>query len=165
MANQCKKGTDNYMNDDNPYGLPNATQTGRDIFACRVNGQNWIAKTDIYNLGAYVSIGNDTLSFGAGGGGIPFSRLSFFIRNPQQAITYRLNDLQTKYGWVFITPASNPCVGATYNSYSIDGSLTITKFEVATKIVSGTFNCIIPLPNNCDTLKITDGRFDIKYHN
>lgn len=36
---------------DNPYGLPNATTEGKNIFACRVNGQNWISETGIYNMG------------------------------------------------------------------------------------------------------------------
>jgi hypothetical protein len=29
---------------DNPYGLPNATQTGAMVFACRINGYSWNSK-------------------------------------------------------------------------------------------------------------------------
>lgn len=46
--------------------------------------------------------------------------------------------------------------------YGVDGILELSKCDLANKIISGTFTCIIPIPN-CDTLRITDGRFDIKY--
>ncbi len=45
----CKKTAD--PEPDNPYGLPKATQTGVGIFACRVNGENWIVENSIYTLG------------------------------------------------------------------------------------------------------------------
>jgi hypothetical protein len=38
---QCKK--DKSLTPDNPYGLPNATQSGANTFACRVNNINFIA--------------------------------------------------------------------------------------------------------------------------
>ena len=50
-------------------------------------------------------------------------------------------------------------------NYSIEsGSVTITKNDVAGKILSGTFNCIltkISLP--ADTLNVTQGSFSVKY--
>jgi hypothetical protein len=59
-ANECKKigppTTDN--------GLPLATQTGANIFACRVNGVNWIAKNSIYNRGGGV-VGDTIYTWGA----------------------------------------------------------------------------------------------------
>ncbi len=159
--NQCKKCNTTDPAPDNPYGLPNATQTGANMFACRVNGNNWISKTDIYNLGAFV--GSDTLSFGGSGGGNYFNRLYFFIRNASQGASYLLNDLQNRTGGVFITSTSNPCVNGTLTSNSISGILSISKYDVPNNIISGNFNCTIPIPQ-CDTLKITDGRFDIKFH-
>src|SRR5215831_13717908 len=47
---------------DNPYGLPNATQTGAGVFASRINGVNAIAKNNINNLGAWMSPNRDTLN-------------------------------------------------------------------------------------------------------
>lgn len=158
--NKCKKDKGVESKVDNPYGLPNATQIGANTFACRVNGVNWISKNDIYSLGAFVS--SDTLSLGGGGGGIPFEKLFFFIRSGQQGVQYRLNDLLNSSGGVFI--GNDVCLGRTLTKYTNDGSLTITKYDISNKIVSGTFNCLIPIPQ-CDTLKITDGRFDIRFHN
>lgn len=48
-ASECKKPKQ--IIPDNPYGLPNATQTGAGIFACRVNGQNFIAYNDTLIVG------------------------------------------------------------------------------------------------------------------
>ena len=53
------------------------------------------------------------------------------------------------------------------NSYELDTTqvrrLTIEKFDVNERIVSGTFE--FTLVNENDTLKITDGRFDAQYRN
>ena len=42
------------------------------------------------------------------------------------------------------------------------GKITITKFDQQLRILSGKFYCTM-LKSGCDTLKITDGRFDIKF--
>ena len=129
------------------------------MFACRINGQNWISKTDIYNLGA--SIANDTLRFFGGSGGLQADLIIFFIKDQQQGQTYLLNQPGVSLGSSFM--AADPCLQRTIAENSISGALTLTKYDIAHKIVSGTFNCVIPIPQ-CDTLKITDGRFDIQYH-
>lgn len=159
--NQCKKVKNTEPAPDNPYGLPNATQTGANIFACRVNGVNWISKTDIYNLGASVS--NDTLNLGGGGGGLLFNGLGFSIKQLQQGQLYLLKNSVYPIGNVFITNAVNSCVSGTLNARAVSGSVSLIKYDVTNKIVAGTFSCTIPIPQ-CDTLKITDGRFDIKYN-
>ena len=42
------------------------------------------------------------------------------------------------------------------------GELIITKLDKNAGIISGTFNATLYKPG-CDTLKITDGRFDMKF--
>lgn len=49
-----------------------------------------------------------------------------------------------------------------FEENTISGILTITKFDKVNYIISGTFEFTTAL-NGCDTLRITDGRFDIKY--
>jgi|GEM_PF-1181570 len=46
---KCKK-------DDNldENGLPKATQTGAMLFACKVNGEKWVARRSIYDVGGLV---------------------------------------------------------------------------------------------------------------
>ncbi|MBN8835526.1 MAG: hypothetical protein J0H76_14215 [Sphingobacteriales bacterium] len=160
----CKK--DKQPTPDNPYGLPNATTEGKNIFACRVNGQNWISKTSIYNLGGGVS--NDTLY---AHGSNPSS--TTYYEQYDIAIAgfsylnniYLLNDTSIRFAQFStnnqcFVPQSGLGVGIGKN---YEGQLTITKLDTTTKILSGIFWFNIST-DNCDTMKITDGRFDIKYY-
>lgn len=162
-ASQCKKSVG--PPPDNPYGLPNATQTGANIFACRINGQNWISKTDIFHLGG--GIQNDSLGMhGSVVKDNSFQDIGISLyKNLQQGNLYNLGD-SLKGHFFYITDSS--CVSAgSWNSIirsnSISGSLTLTRLDRTNKIFSGTFNCRIPIPQ-CDTLNVTDGRFDVKYY-
>ena len=50
-----------------------------------------------------------------------------------------------------------------YNCISNDGLLLITTFDKNVRIISGTFN-LNEMVNSCgDTIRITDGRFDLKF--
>ena len=49
-----------------------------------------------------------------------------------------------------------------YEEHTIEGSVTITLFDKVNYIISGTFDFTTVAPG-CDTLSVTDGRFDIKY--
>ena len=42
------------------------------------------------------------------------------------------------------------------------GTLSISKFDLSSQIVSGIFEFTLAKPN-CDTIKVTDGRFDVKF--
>jgi hypothetical protein len=46
-------------------------------------------------------------------------------------------------------------------NYTVPGCCTVGNYE-QNSIISGIFNFIIAIPN-CDTIKVTDGRFDINY--
>lgn len=57
------------------------------------------------------------------------------------------------------------CLGTTFSliRYSaISGTIQLSKLDRSQKIVSGTFSCAFQIPN-CDTVKVTEGRFDIQY--
>ena len=47
---------------------------------------------------------------------------------------------------------------------SINGKLTLKKYDKTMQIISGTFSFDIKDVNN-NTIKMTDGRFDFKYTN
>lgn len=160
-ASKCKK--DQY----NPYGdngLPPATQDGRNIFACRVNGKPWISGTHMFDIGGGVG---DTLNVKGSNpkDGIYAERFYIQVNNLVSNVnTYRLNDTTKSFARY---STNQPCfdIRNGYSlgiGYSIDGQLNITRLDREKKIVSGTFSFIIPT-QYCDTLHITDGRFDIKY--
>ena len=175
---------------DNPYGLPNATQTGADVFACRINGVNWIVDDDSmvyrypsFSVGTSFSKSNVRTSFSIGASGsieAAIGAMGFVVNQPiQQGATYRLNDTTKAYASAmsfFATCGPVSGYGNAQWNTSADGSLTITHFSGtytvpscctygtydANAIVSGTFWFYI-VPPGCDTIQVTDGRFDINY--
>jgi len=118
----------------------------------------------MFDIGGGVS---DTLSVKGSNpnGGVYAERLYIQINNIIEGVsTYRLND--TTRGFArYSTNQSCFDIRNGYSlgiGYSIDGQLNITRLDRVKKIVSGTFSFIIPT-QYCDTLHISDGRFDIKY--
>ncbi len=157
----CKKHHDSPA--DNPYGLPNATQNGSNIFACLMNGKKFIGYYNPSN-GSGAKVTGDTLGIT----GVPKNKthyefLGFRLIGDFMEIQNYFIDAQNNYG---IYGTDSTCLGVSFNQttcYAINGNIKLTKFDTSKKIVSGIFNCTIPVPN-CDTLKITEGRFDIVYH-
>ena len=150
--------------------LPPATQEGKNTFGCRVNGQVFTPNGSVglndnfvvsyepsatlggnFNMQAfrYVNGSKETIQFSAG---------PIF-----QARTYSL-DLGSNDGSVnyFNRALPNPC--DRYYSYDMSyrqGSLTLTRLDEQAGIIAGTFEVTIAKPG-CDTIRITDGRFDYK---
>jgi hypothetical protein len=152
--------------DDDNQALPAATQTGRGIFACHVNGKTFSAEnTD----GAYYQFVNGAYHLGLGAntssGGNPTS-LGIFTNGIalEQDNTYPLN----LYG-------GETCYGEGSFFYSISefysvytdtvyaGELKITYFNMEQRIISGTFWYDLKHPITGDTVKIRDGRFDVHF--
>jgi hypothetical protein len=158
---QCIKHSDN-TTPDNPYGLPNATQIGANVFASRVNGENWITGTKLTQLGAFVS--NDTVAVTGSSGDINhYDRLLVRIDGgavegktymilPGSAVSIMLNTDEDCHGFSSNIPLDT----------AVSGTIHITKLDRTAKIISGTFACKIPSVS-CDTLDISLGRFDIQY--
>jgi len=169
---------------DNPYGLPNATQTGANIFACRVDGVNWALKKVRSSTlaSSYLRSNNrDSLIISAkcNPDSVAYS-ISFIIKSKlQENATYSLGDSSKAIATMLRLEA--PCgptsgYGGSQILYAVDGSITISRFSGtytvpacctygeydANSIIAGTFHLIFPIPG-CDTVKITDGRFDINY--
>lgn len=151
----------------NPYsdnGLPPATQRGAQMFACRVNGKPWISSKSQYAMGGRAF--KDSL-YVSGGFGVThyFDYLDFRIRgNMVQGTTFRLNNFPANFAQISTDQdCAQNLLGYLERHNAIDGSLHLTKLDTINKIMSGTFHCVIPLPG-CDTVHITDGRFDVRYY-
>jgi hypothetical protein len=157
---ECKKNNTPVVA-DNPYGLPNATQNGSDIFACRVNGQNRIAKTTSGSQGGYIT--KDSVSVGGAFGKASFENIALLVYGKVNLNTpYRLDDtVKTK----FFYDSDSSCFGITADVVKVfkaSGTVTFSRIDSVKRIISGTFLFNVPIPN-CDTLYFTDGRFDINF--
>lgn len=158
----CKKNTEPLP--DNPYGLPNATQEGKNFFACRINGNNFIANYNIHHTVAELK--NDNLLVVTGSDRTRnnyFHQLLFSIgRLITSNTTYLYDSTNIKMSYY----TDSTCQGISSNAILLNaksGKIQLTRFDKTSKIVSGTFECVYPILN-CDTLKITDGRFDFNYY-
>ena len=178
----CKKT--NKIVADNPFGLPNATRTGANIFACRINDSNWILnQPSIFNLQTSFSRSNSRDSLGFGGnsdGELQLITFAIFDRI-KSGSSYRLNDTTKAFVNTFrVLAACGQTIGYGGSQWNkgIDGNITFTRYSGSytvpscctygtydpSAIISGTFSFVIAIPD-CDSIKVTDGRFDINYSN
>ncbi|MGN6196917.1 MAG: hypothetical protein ACTHOB_18395 [Ginsengibacter sp.] len=158
---QCRKNKSPAP--DNPYGLPNATQTGSGFLACRINGLNFIGVRKFpFAKGAVLNA--DTLYVdGEPGTGRYFEIISIAIKgNLQQGSIYNVDSI-TSLAFYSSDSSCNGISSQVVNSYSKTGAIQLTKFDTTDKIVSGTFNFDFPI-SDCDTLHVTEGRFDYHYY-
>lgn len=149
---------------DNPYGLPNATQTGAGVFACRINGVNAIAKNDILHQGGGAGGSlNDTIAVkGSFKIGSFFATIYLSLQaNAIANMSYNLSDTIHTYCF-YVTDSTCQDIGGVTAIKPKIGSLIFTKMDMNNKVLSGTFSFKVPVPS-CDTLDVTDGRFDIRY--
>ena len=158
----CKK--------ENEDQLPPATQTGAGTFGCKINGKVFVPQ-------GYDGTGrpNPHVLYDVGVNGLPYLSINagkFNSRTPAGYVFISYGDLVSNglyqypqnfnfsVGWPEVLGS---CFTAAFDStIKKNGGGTITKFDPNNHIVSGTFAFKFKTAT-CDTVYITDGRFDIKY--
>ncbi|MGI4865228.1 MAG: hypothetical protein ACRYFZ_15000 [Janthinobacterium lividum] len=164
LLTQCKKAET-----DPASALPPETQTGANTFGCLLNGQPWTPSSNYgpanfrltYDptyaggsllIRAYQADAHKVTQYIAIGGS-PINRLGTYI------ITEALS---STCGASYTYQDGSPCSDYSYYNYKpgfiMRGQLTITRMD---QIVSGTFGFILA-QTGCDTIKVTQGRFDYK---
>ncbi len=141
--------------------LPPATQEGKSTFGCLVNGKAWVTNSSTDALADYQS---GSLQIGAGihererQQGMILAVLS----GVGEGLSYDLtNDPQYEAKF-----SSKHSTGLCFydDNNTLSGNLTITKLDQTKLIISGVFY-FTTFVSGCDTIKVTDGRFDILYAN
>ncbi len=163
-AAACNKDDDTSPADQ----LPPITMEGKGTFACLINGEVWKWKgrnpwNGFPNLDTYYFEPNNGLSIQA----IHKSNSNNSEIHQTMNISTKVKNGPTKYPLtrkerVFIDyfPSNLSC--AVYNlDTTKTNSISILKLDINNKIISGTFEFTIF--NECDTLRITEGRFDDFY--
>ena len=163
-AASCKKDK---ANEDQ---LPPATQTGANTFGCLVNGKVWIPK-------GFTGTGtpNPKLSFDNYNGNTIFSINTYHYQNQVaegfislSLIDSNLNigsfnypsNMNFSIGWEQVLGSCfTPAFDTTIKKW---GSARILKYDNVNNIISGNFSAKFKAPN-CDTVFITEGRFDFKF--
>lgn len=151
--------------DQDPNTLPAATQSGANTGGALVNGEIWVAKIENPDL---MPGGNNTQYQAVNGeynmeivlrnvsdssGNIISIKIN---SNEDLSITdYELNDSDFNRGYYRKSVSY-------YTDSENTGILTITKFDKANKIISGTFSFKAKNQNGT-VVNITEGRFDKKF--
>jgi hypothetical protein len=150
--------------------LPPETQTGANTFGCKINDTVWVAR----RLGAFAGISTTYDPTYLGGtftldaadqkyrntNGGNFDNFDISITHFNRTGIYNFLDSANinfhqetkKCEYVLQYPTIIPV---------LKGSINVKKFDITNRIVAGTFECIMYV-KGCDTLKITEGRFDVK---
>lgn len=158
--------------------LPPATQTGANTFGCLLNGQPWTPsgggafsnpnllvtydpsyKGGNLALTAYRLVGtaNNKQYIGVGGDGI--NQIGSY-----PLATYSINPTFPSRTPYFSDDNKNGLCNEYLNNSGTkaSGQLNITRLDVLKRVVSGTFQFTISQPT-CDTIEITQGRFDSSF--
>ena len=164
---QCKKA------DQAPADqLPPATQTGAGTFGCLVNGQPW-TPNGFVGLSTNYAVTYDP---GYLGGALQVKTYRYTGANDDvyQAMTFGAAGVTGPGAHAFPLAGPNGIYYADYGQLAPcryfgslpvplyqTGTLTLTRFDLTQGIVAGTFSFTM-VQAGCDTLKITQGRFDKK---
>jgi len=144
--------------------LPPLTHEGKNTFGCLVNGELWLPDVDggmgvVHELSCEYVNGYFDLD------------AKIFTKDKNQKISLTLYNSILHKDKIYMLNDKNPGSGY-YLNYRIpctvrtdsliNGKLIISFIDTLTRIVSGTFN-FTAYSIDCDTIRITDGRFDVKY--
>jgi hypothetical protein len=157
-----------------PDTLPPVSQEGKNTIGSLVNGQVFIPRGN-------VGLPNPTAYYdpNTGGGSFHVSMTRFDIgdsvRRSFQIIAGNINktgtypvttpvgDVAVVYSRLLIrTNTGCEYMGMDAAKVKQEGQLIITKLDTEQKIMAGTFTCTL-ITAGCDTVRMTDGRFDMKY--
>ncbi|MEO6837647.1 MAG: DUF6252 family protein [Ginsengibacter sp.] len=153
--------------------LPPATQTGANTFGCLINGGVFLPKGP--SLGPILQCAYQYLNTDYSKG--YFFQLTASHKNNNGdivGIAIFSDSLEISEGSFILSDNKNGNATAQYSQFTdtgntviysketLPGELTITKFDQINQIVSGTFWFNV-VKNAGDTIKITDGRFDMQF--
>ena len=150
--------------------LPAATQIGAGTFGCKINGRVYIPKGS-----SGTGAPNPKVQYDVDLNGQPYLTIDankFISNNVESGVLISFGNLinigtylvptnfKFSAGWPEIIGACG--VSTIDNSVHSFGGGIITRLDIPNRIISGTFDFKAVKPG-CDTVRVTDGRFDIKF--
>lgn len=172
QCSQCKRDDPAPLPPKDPLSLlPPESQTGKGTCGCLVNGKVFVAPFTTSANGDWQSInklavsstmrlnGNDAtqlFSFATVLNGRLFDTQKFVMisaANPPPVFSPGTNQ--------FIADADDKCYYS--GNYTKTGQVELVKFDGVARIAAGRFAFTLYEPGGCDTLRVTNGRFDVKF--
>jgi hypothetical protein len=145
--------------------LPAETQTGERTFGCLINGQAMVA-LGLNTVGDWNCPQCITISGQAGLHGAGMSML--LLGTLEDGQIFNLKPFNQPIGVTneFVANANGSVLSCYYDGHLIKkGQVQLLKFDPVRRIAAGRFSFTLPPApgSGCDTLRVTDGRFDIKF--
>ncbi len=140
--------------------LPAATQSGRYTFGCLVNGKAWVPRTTT-DMGAFYQGGLLQISAKAYNKPGEQNMALVLYNPPEEDTSYDLTKYSDQVA-EYISRGIDVKRCVYEKDSTLSGSLTITHFDAQNYIVSGKFE-FTTVADGCDTVRVTDGRFDLPY--
>lgn len=138
--------------------LPPATQTGANTFGCLINGEPFVVSNTSNQSAIYQ--GNLLQISATFENSNSDQSIAFNLLNPLNINeTYTFNNNAYKAGYSYISN-NITCIYDFDKTYQ--GVINFTKIDTINFIVSGTFE-FSTITENCQDIKITNGRFDLQY--
>jgi hypothetical protein len=145
--------------DPEPATLPPLTTEGKNTFGCLIDGRVFVpGKEQLGKLRLSISFEQNSLQLQAKGG--------------KESVSVKCNNVTTEGTYYIPPPFFN---GIMYTNLDVnpdcwhranphtDAKIEIHYYDKTARIISGTFDYILVNPCQKDTVRITEGRFDIKY--
>lgn len=172
LLTQCKKRALNPVATDPLTLLPPETQMGAGTFGCLVNGNAYTASYVTSARGDWMSTTRLGISSSLTESAAPLTKgISLLLAlNGSLDTNQQFTLISSATPAPLFTPGRNQFWAAsaggtcTYDgSYLKTGKIELLKFDGVTRIASGRFALTLYEPGGCDTLRITHGRFDVKF--
>jgi hypothetical protein len=169
LGAQCKKPKGEYPIDL----LPPETQTGANTFGCLVNGKAFVPRGPSLSpiLFCYYQYIVDNSSNGyylglaAKDNKNPEDVISVGIYTDSLALsegTHLLGDNKKGNYFGKFVQVNSQGSKILYTSSRLPGSIVITKYDPVKHILSGRFSFTV-IADSGDSIRVTDGRFDVRY--
>ena len=164
-----------------PDGLVKATQEGKDTGDFLVDGVAFNPRPRVSSpatspVGAYwdhlyAKDSNFDLSFFRQGDDKKEKSLNIIMSNVRRAGTYPMIDIANpfviagaKSYIIYTLPGTYPAIRKQYlTGPTSPGEVIITRFDTVARVISGTFEARLQEYNGPDSVRITKGRFDLKF--
>jgi len=145
--------------------LPPETQTGAGTFGCLVNGQPMSVSSSFLTSGDWSCNRCLTVS-GQSSATQPEYVMSLLLSGPlQNNLQFALGKYSIPVDFSLNTFSVRPSIKQCHYSGNFikTGRVDLVKFDGVARIAAGRFAFILYEPGGCDTLRVTNGRFDVKF--
>ena len=147
--------------------LPPETQTGVGTFGCLVNGKAMNVRSSFLTLGDWTSPNSLRVLGSTSATGPEYSFQMVLRGRLLNSETFNLVSYKKPFagtGNEFGANSSTQNYACIYSGDHVKtGKIELTKFDGVQRIASGRFAFTLYEPGGCDTLRVTNGRFDVKF--